>query len=96
MIYDILLGLSRPVTIDELMEITDMTNRAVRRQIEAERKKGAPIINLQDGKGYFAGNEEQIGIQIRLLKHRACELLKIAGKMSQAKKNKALEQVELF
>ena len=48
------IGYDNAVSRERLAELTGETDRAVRKAIQAERVK-TPIINLQDGRGYFTG-----------------------------------------
>ncbi len=55
MIYEILIEKGH-VERGELAEMVNMTDRQMRRQIQRERQEGRPIINFQDGYGYFVSD----------------------------------------
>ena len=46
-------GRERAVTRKHLCAVTGLSDRTVRREIEEARRRGAIIINTQDGMGYF-------------------------------------------
>ena len=51
-------GHNNAVTCERLSEITGINRRNIRKIISEERRK-TPILNLQDGKGYFKPTEEE-------------------------------------
>ena len=46
-------GADRGLTLKELCAITDLTDRKVRLMVGILQKNGVPVINLQDGNGYY-------------------------------------------
>lgn len=79
MIYKMLhTGAENGVTLRDLETLTKQDSRAIRKQIEAERRAGVPI--LADSKsGYFLPNSE--GEKVRCVKQmrgRAREILRTA------------------
>ena len=82
MIYKLLhTGAENGVTLRDLENLTKQDSRAIRKQIEAERRAGVPI--LADSKsGYFLTNSE--GEKVRCVKQmrgRAREILRTADAM---------------
>lgn len=69
-------GHENAVTRAELCERTGLSDRLVRRHIEVARIEGHPIINLQDGKGYYrATTREDVMAQININRSRALNVL---------------------
>jgi len=66
----------KPVTRRELVTLTGMNDRQVRRAIEDARVAGNIIINLQDGKGYFTTDDPMVlKLQYNLNQSRAMSVL---------------------
>ena len=52
-------GMDNAVTRIELQNITGLCDRKVRDLIETAQYNGIPIVNMQNGKGYFIPNPEE-------------------------------------
>ena len=50
----------KPITRRELVDLTGMSDRLVRKAIEQARVDGNIIINLQDGRGYFVTDDPAV------------------------------------
>lgn len=60
----------------KLANITNLTDRMMRREIAAARRNGEIIINDQDGRGYYRDNTpETLKRQYKQNKHRAMSIL---------------------
>lgn len=72
-------GAENGVTLRDLKEMTGQDGRAVRRQIEVERRRGVPILsNCRDG--YFLPDSEGEKARcVRSMRGRAKEILKTAA-----------------
>ena len=46
-------GKEDAITREELRFLTELSDRTIRELIEQERRNGAIILNLQDGRGYY-------------------------------------------
>lgn len=65
-----------------LCEMTGMTDRKVREEIETLRRQGHVIVNLQDGKGYFIPTQiEDVLKQYKQNERRAKSILAQQKKM---------------
>ena len=70
-------GANNAITRDELLKVADyfvegITDRSMRRLLEASKQNGNIIINMQDGRGYFRPeNKEEIERYIRQEEARA-------------------------
>ena len=70
-------GKANAVTRRELCARLNLPDRTIRRLIEAERNKGAIIINDQDGEGYYQSDElKDLLAQYRLNRSRAHSILR--------------------
>ena len=79
MIHDLLhTGAENGVTLRDLENLTKQDSRAIRKQIEAERRAGVPI--LADSKnGYFLpGTEGEKARCVKQMRGRAREILRTA------------------
>lgn len=84
-------GKHNAITRGRLCRLTGMSDRSIRREI-AELRERIPIVNLQDGKGYFIATEnELIDIQIALDKSRVETLSKRIRNYQNFKSNKQME-----
>lgn len=64
------------VTRVHLREVTGLPDRKVREEIEQARRKGAIIINAQDGAGYYQSEDiKDIAKQYRQNERRALSIL---------------------
>jgi hypothetical protein len=75
-------GRKNAVSRIELMNRTGMPDRKNRRIIEALQNKGVPIVNMQDGRGYFiAETLEEVTHYINQERARAMKIIKKANSM---------------
>lgn len=99
MIYELLLAQKKPVRRAELARLCGLTDRQMRRQIAEERKAGRPIVNMQDGSGYFVGDWSSISVQIDLNNSRIKELRtmnrRFLSLLGERKYSKHFEQLKL-
>lgn len=69
-------GRDRAITRARLCALTGLSDRTVRREIEEARRRGAIIINTQDGKGYFQTEDlNEIKRQFEQNERRAMSIL---------------------
>lgn len=69
-------GKENAVKRETLVQLTGLTDRKVRQEIENARHGGTIIINNQDGRGYFIPTDiEDIEKQYRANKRRALSVL---------------------
>lgn len=69
-------GRENAVTRSHLRTVTGFTDRKVREQIEQARRKGAIIINTQDGAGYYQSEDiRDIAKQYTQNERRALSIL---------------------
>ena len=69
-------GRENAVTREQLRIRTGLSDRKIRNLIESARLQGAPIINNQDGEGYYiATNQEELDRYIRQERSRALSVL---------------------
>lgn len=69
-------GRENAVTRVHLREVTGLPDRKVREEIEQARRKGAIIINAQDGAGYYQSEDiKDIAKQYRQNERRALSIL---------------------
>ena len=64
-------GMENAVTRTELQHITGYSDRKVRDLIETAQCSGIPILNLQNGKGYFKPKQEEKSIFERWAKQES-------------------------
>lgn len=72
-------GRENAVTRGELCAVTGLSDRRIRKEIEAARNDGALILNEQDGSGYYAagpGDLDALQRQYRQDTARAMALLR--------------------
>ena len=76
-------GSENGLHLQDLVRITRQTERAVRRQIHAERRRGVPILS-DNVCGYFLpSTDEERAACVRSLRHRAREILRAARAIEQ-------------
>ena len=69
-------GRENAVTRSQLVSRTGLPDRKVREMIEQARREGAPILNLQDGRGYYLSDElEDLRRQYKSNHRRAMSVL---------------------
>lgn len=69
----------------ELMRITGMNNRTVRRMIELERRAGCPILSDNINGYYLPESEEEVERCVLSMRHRAQEICRTADAIERAK-----------
>lgn len=70
-------GKQNAVTREQLRMLSGLPDRDVRRRIEEARKDGAPIVNDQDGAGYYLSEEPgELKRQYRANRSRALSILR--------------------
>lgn len=73
-------GHENGLRLSELVGISGIPRRQVRRQIAREQAQGTPIINLSDGCGYFlADNEQELRDYVRQERSRIANEKKKVG-----------------
>lgn len=75
----LLVGQENALSAKHLVSITGMSNRAVRKQIEVERRQGIPILADNQTGYYLPANEDEQERFINSMRHRAGEILKSAA-----------------
>ena len=76
-------GSENGLHLQDLVRITGQTERAVRKQIHAERRRGVPILS-DNVCGYFLpSTDEERAACVRSLRHRAREILRAARAIEQ-------------
>lgn len=84
-------GKANAVTRAELVAQLGISDRGVRRLIAAARLQGVPIINAQDGRGYYISEDlAELRRQYATNQHRALSILR-----QQRYIRKKIEEVEL-
>ena len=79
----LMMGAENGLHLQDLVRITGQTERAVRRQIHAERRRGVPILS-DNVCGYFLpSTDEERAACVRSLRHRAREILRAARAIEQ-------------
>ena len=69
-------GKEAAITRREIARLTNLPDRAVRKQIEAARRNGELIVNAGDGAGYYISNNiEELMRQYRMNESRAMSIL---------------------
>lgn len=69
-------GKDKAITRAQLMALTGMSDRNVRKHIELLRNNGHVIVNNQDGKGYYISDDiDKIQMQYKQNKNRALSIL---------------------
>lgn len=72
-------GRSNALHLADLVRLTGWPERDVRKAIQQERQQGSPILS-DNRSGYFLpGNEQEGGLCVRSLRHRAHEILRAAA-----------------
>lgn len=74
----LLVGQENALPAKYLVSITGLSNRAVRKQIEVERRQGVPILADNQTGYYLPANEAEQERFIYSMRHRAGEILKSA------------------
>lgn len=65
-------GKRNAVTRTQLMIMTGLPDRAIRREIDKLREEGQPIFNSQDGEGYYlATADDDTDMMLCILRERA-------------------------
>ena len=73
----LVIGSDKAITREQLCRLTGMSDRAVRKEIEALREEGIIIINRQDGKGYYISEDPaEMARQYRQNHARAMAILR--------------------
>ena len=71
------IGRENAVTREQLAATLGISDRRVRRLIADARHKGVPIINMQDGKGYYISEDpKELRRQYAANQHRALAILR--------------------
>lgn len=78
-------GHEHAVTRKQLRRMTGKGDRAVREMIFAARRE-TPILNLQDGKGYFIPTEEECTLVTRYIAQETKRLKSIGWALKSAKR----------
>ena len=69
-------GKENAITRDRLCTVTGLPDRKVREEIEQARRRGAIIINAQDGAGYYRSDDiRDIARQYKTNERRALSIL---------------------
>lgn len=69
-------GREAAITRREISLLTNLPDRAVRKQIEAARRNGELIVNAGDGTGYYiSDNIDELTRQYRMNESRAMSIL---------------------
>ena len=68
---------SGPLTLRDLSRLTGLDGRSVRREIERERRAGAPIVS-GSGRGYWLGSPDEIKGFVRSMRRRARNIVEVA------------------
>ena len=77
-------GANNGLHLQDLVRLTGLTEREVRLQIHAERRRGIPILsNSKDGY-YLPGNEYEKAECVRQMRGRAWEILAAAAAVEKA------------
>lgn len=80
LIADLLLqGQENAIPLRHLKTTTGMTGRAIRKQIEGERRRGIPVLSDNVGGYFLPANEEEREQFVKSMRHRANEILKSAA-----------------
>ena len=80
----LLAGSGNGLHLQDLVRLTGLTEREVRLQIHAERRRGIPILsNSKDGY-YLPGNEYEKAECVRQMRGRAWEILAAAAAVEKA------------
>ncbi|MBE7092735.1 MAG: hypothetical protein E7365_06115 [Clostridiales bacterium] len=77
-------GQNNAVTGTRLSELTGINRRKIRKIIAEERRK-TPILNLQDGKGYFKPTEEEKHLVERYVKQETARLKSVGWSLKAAR-----------
>ena len=84
-------GKANAVTRAELVALTGISDRRVRRLIAEARVRGVPIINNQDGRGYYISEDlQELRRQYGVNRRRALSILR-----QQRYIRRKIEEVEL-
>ena len=79
-------GYENAVTLSMLQTMTGCTCREIRRLIEQAFINGDPIINLQDGKGYFQPTEDDFELVQKYIRQEESRISKLIDKYIVVKK----------
>jgi len=75
-------GQANAISRQALKELTGLSDRRIRRDIQELRNKGIPIISTSDSKGYYlAESNEEVRHYIAETRSRAMKLLNTANKV---------------
>lgn len=77
-------GAENAVPRRDLMALTGFTDRELRRQIEAERRQGVPILSNCVGGYFLPGDEAERKRFLNSMLHRAMEIAAVAAAVEQA------------
>lgn len=77
-------GQNAAVTLQQLVNWTGLDGRAVRRQIEAERRRYIPIVSDNQNGYYLAETKDEANRFIRSMRSRAREILTTADALERA------------
>lgn len=72
-------GQMTAVPLRHLVAVTGLDGRMVRKQIEAERRKGVPILSDNSSGYYLPGDDTEIAVCVSSLRRRAQEILRTAA-----------------
>lgn len=90
-------GRDRALTLKEIMSITDMTARDVRKTVGDLQKSGVPIINLQDGTGYYVADDyKEIQKYIQQKTNRGIKNLVRANALLRYLKTNGVEPIDMI
>lgn len=85
MIADYLLhGQQNAVSLRHLANVTGENSRSVRRKIEAERRRGVPILSDNERGYYLPASEDERERFVRSMRSRAHEILHTAAAVEAA------------
>lgn len=77
-------GSENGLHLQDLVRLTGLTEREVRLQIHAERRRGVPILS-DNASGYFLpGSQQEREACVQSLRHRAKEILRAAAAIEKA------------
>ena len=79
-------GQGNAVPLRQLVAITGLDNRSVRKQIAEERKSGTPILSDNASGYYLPGNDMERAQFVRSMRSRAREILKAASAVEKGDK----------
>lgn len=77
-------GHNNAITGSRLSELTGISKREIRRMVSQARRE-TPILNLQDGKGYFKPTEEEKYLVERYVKQETARLKSVGWSLKAAR-----------